>query len=146
MYPFFRTSHELLCQRTKRLLKDFARCKDKIAVEKKHSDEYYTINIPHENRNRVIRYVIVIRMNENTLLCKMFIQVNALNGVPLYTMYHELTTIQANFKFSTPLRGLDLEFTRFLNGLGLAAFKQVEEIILKVEALVQTQVKKIKRN
>jgi hypothetical protein len=124
------------------VLKDFARCKNKIAAEKILIDNNYTITIPYENNSKIIRYVIVIRMDEDTLLSKVFIQVNSLNGIPLYTMYPEQFSFQAEINLSRDLRSVDFEFIRFLNGLGLADFTQVEEIVLKVEDFLQSQVRK----
>lgn len=121
----------------KRVLKDFARCRDKIIAVKTLIDDFYTITIPYENKEKVIRYVIVIRMNENTLLCKVFVQVNTLHGVPFYTIFPELAIFKANFKLLNPLGIGDIEFTRFLNGLGYADFAKIEEIIFKVEESIR---------
>ena len=129
--------------KSKRILVDFARCKDQIVLKKKPIDDYFTITIPYENCDKIIRYVFVIRMHEFTQICKIFLQVNDFNGLPWYTMYPELAKFKANFVLSPPILNIDLEFTRFLNGLGYTNFTELEKVIQIVEDYLQTQLKKI---
>jgi hypothetical protein len=56
LYP----ENDLENNRPKRNLKEFARCRDKITATQKLIEDILTISIPYENKNKVIRYVIVI--------------------------------------------------------------------------------------
>jgi len=117
----------------KRILPEFARCRDKISAEKRIVDDVYTITVPYENAAGVIRYVFIIRLNENSLICKGYLQVNYANGAPYFSLYPNLFEFPANFEFASPPISDDINFTRFLNSLGYADFSELEKLIREVE-------------
>jgi hypothetical protein len=137
IYP----ENDLSGNHSMRLLQDFGRCKDKIVATHNLIEDWYTIMIPYENKDKIIRYVVVIRLNEYSLICKVYIQANNFNGTPLFTFYPEQFTFKANDKLGSPIRSGDIEFTRFLNGLGIADFSAIENRILQCEEHFKNEIK-----
>jgi len=138
LYP----ENDLAADSPKRTLRDFARCRDKITSTQKLIEDILTISIPYENKKKVIRYVIIIRLDEYTLKGNLYLQVNNYMGVPLFTLFPELCTFNANLKLSKPLSNAGIEFTRFMNGLGFADFTAIEEQMLKVEEHLKNKIDK----
>jgi len=133
LYP----SKTLGAKPPKRVLKDFIRAKDKIGATTKPIDKYFLINIPYENKEKIVRYVIIFKLDKISMMAKGYIQVNALNGCPIFTTYPELCHFKINTILPKLFEETNIEFVRFINGLTLADLSKLKVIIDKIETDLQ---------
>lgn len=123
----------------KRILGDFARCKTEIKSTKRLVDDWYTIEIPYENRRGVIRYVIILRLQEKTNIARFYIQVNNLQGVPLYTHF-KYEIIQEKINLTGHPNNDNTVLQKLLLGLQYQEMNDLEMTIKEMEKFHQSQI------
>lgn len=126
----------------KRVLKEFAKDKAKIGATTRPGDDYFLVNIPYINEEQVTRYVIIFQIDKKTQMTKGYIQVNALNGCPIYTTWPHLCHFPVNTVLPPLFGDIPIEFVRFINGLTLADLSKLEMIIAKIEKGIQEVITK----
>lgn len=126
----------------KRILKDFARCRNKINVEQEFLNDNFRVSIPYENANHIIRYVIIIIIEKETGIARAHLQVNALDGFELFTTLHPIEYFQISEYNIMPTK--KVEALGFFGGITLfeyANLEVVEKAILWFEERIQNQIK-----
>jgi hypothetical protein len=119
----------------KRILRDFIRSKDKITATTRPKDDYYIVKIPYENKQGIVRYIIIFKIDSSSLMTKGYIQVNNFDGADWFTTYPHLCYFKVNTVLpSTFFGNIPIEFTRFINTLCFTNLSKLEVVIADIEA------------
>lgn len=117
--------------RPKKLLENLSRDQNLITAKMKMLGTDVIVELPYVNRSSIVRYIILIRIDFKTLMATLHLQVNIPNGTPCFC-----TQKLANFKVHLTLRDVHsntIEYTRFLNSLGIADLSIIEKHIQAIE-------------
>lgn len=122
----------------KRVLSTLTRSKTKINAVSNFEADYYIINIPYDNEEGITRYIIIFKLDVETMMAKGYLQLNDLVGNPVQTTYPHICYFKINTALpATPFSDPPIEFIRFINGLTLADLSKIELQIDKVEKDLQ---------
>ncbi len=124
--------------RPKKILENLSRDQNLTSAEKILVSEILTVRLPYINRNNIQRYIIILRINLNTQRGNIHIQTNLPNGDP-YFCTSKVMEFGAKLTFMEVHTG-SIEFTRFLNGLGLTDLTAIEKVIKDIEKQVFSQI------
>ncbi len=113
-------------------LREFKRALDYITAEKPLFGDTLTIRIPYANEELTERYVIVVRIDLNTMHSHAHLQVNWPNGQPRFSI-HTLLIFDVQLD-KADVETNNIEFTRFINSFTkYADFAHIEEVMARTE-------------
>lgn len=115
----------------KRNLPDLARGKNLIQGCWHPASHTFTVTLPYLNENGIVRYIIIIPVNLTEDSCIAHLQVNWPSGRPYYCIYKLMQLV--NSITSQHVNANSIELTRFMNGLTIADFSHIEEVIERTE-------------
>lgn len=133
LYP----KKDLEAGRPKRILENLSRDQNLIRAEKLLVSDMLTVHLPYVNRQQIQRYIIILRINLETQRGNFHVQANLPNGDP-YFCTAALMGFGVKLTWQE-VHASSIEFTRFLNRLGIADLTAIERVILDIEKQVFSQ-------